>query len=638
MTILLPLSAFVIRIIRLNYRPLWWDEGRNIFFSSLDWQSAAHVAVRSGDVNPPVYRTLLGAWMWFVGPTPFTIRLLSVFIGMVTVAMLYRFAADAFNWRIGAIAGVLSVFAPSLIYYSQEGKGYALMVLAAVCSTWAWHKMHNNVLVDRKSLWGVIGVATLIGAGAHYFYFLFMFSQGLWTVLWCWGSNDHNRIVSSFKHLAKWIAVHLVSLSPILIYGWSSVMVLLTITDGNLLGESLFAIPSLDDLARWGATTTLDSIDPYTHFLVFLSKLSHEIIVGPSATHALGLLAGLAVTIPIYMGWTRYSSKVFPRINLVLWVVIPSILSLGFSFVFSYYYSRFLIFVLPAVLLLVSVGLQSLWHKGRLLLLLSGSILLFTWTGVLSGHYEDRGDVDEDWRDLVEYFGQIHRPGDLVVHTYDWMQGYIRAYMQLDDDIDYFYLAGSNVEALESVTTERKRIWLLDYQTTPFSYGNWPGAWMRERYAMADTQMFGKASITAFVKPNDLGNVDKGVQFSNGIAMSWRATDFYVKSGDSVAIKLVFGAPNIAMEDAYQIFLHLLDSEGRLIAGNDMGPFNNLRPTASWFFGEKIDSPHGLFLPDDTVAGQYELHAGMYNQETGSRLLTSDGRDSIRLALVEVVQ
>ena len=161
---------------------------------------------------------------------------------------------------------------------------------------------------------------------------------------------------------------------------------------------------------------------------------------------------------------------------------------------------------------------------------------------------------------------------------------------------------------------------------------------MRERYAMADTQMFGKASITAFVKPNDLGNIDTGIQFSNGIEMSWISTDFYVKSGDSVAIKLVFGAPNAAVEDAYQIFLHLLDREGRLITGNDMGPFNNLRPTVSWVFGEKIDSPHGLLLPDDTTAGQYELHAGMYNQKTGSRLLTSDGKDSIRLGLVKVLQ
>ncbi len=636
MAILLPISAFVLRIIRLDYRPLWWDEGRNIFFANLDWQTAAHVAVRSGDVNPPVYRMLLGAWMWLVGPSPFTVRLLSVFFGVVTVALLYRFAADAYNWRVGTIAGVLSVFAPPLIYYSQEGKGYALMILAAIWSSWAWYKLHSNVLADRKSLWGAIGIATLIGAGAHYFYFLFVLAQSLWTVVWCWGSKGLSRIVPNLKHLAKWTVIQLLSISPILFYGWSSMTVLMATSEGNLLGGPRFSVPSLNDLARWGATATLESANPYSHLMVFLNELCQEIFVGPSATDGLSLIAGFAVAISLYIGWRGYSSKVFPRINLVLWVFIPSIFSLIFSFLFSYYYSRFLIFVLPAVLLLMSVGLQSLWNRGRLMLLLCGLVLSFAWTGVLSSHYEDRGNVDEDWRELVDYFAQIHRPGDLVVHTYDWMQGYVRAYMNDDRDIDYYYVAESNAESLDSVTTKRERVWLLDYQATPFSYGNWPGAWMRERYALAGTHIFGNASITTFVKPNDVRNVDTSVQFSNGIEMGWRTVEFYVNSGDSVAVELVFSAPNIAV-DAYQVFLHLLDGEDKLIAGNDIGPFNNLRPTVSWSPGEKVNSPHALLLPLDIVAGQYELHAGMYNLKTGSRLLTVDGKESTRLGLVKVL-
>ena len=636
MAILLPISAFVLRIIRLDYRPLWWDEGRNIFFANLDWQTAAHVAVRSGDVNPPVYRMLLGAWMWLVGPSPFAVRLLSVFVGVVTVALLYRFAADAYNWRVGAIAGVLSVFAPPLIYYSQEGKGYALMVLAAVWSSWAWYKIHSNVLDDRKSLWGAIGIATFIGAGAHYFYFLFVLAQNLWTVVWCWSSKSLSRTVPNLKHLAKWMAIQLLSISPILFYGWSSVVVLMTTSEGTLLGGPRISVPSLNDLARWGATTTLESANPYSHLMVFLSELCQEIFVGPYATHGLGLIAGLAVATSLYMGWTKYSLKAFSRINLVLWVFIPSILSLIFSFHFNYYYSRFLIFVLPAVLLLVSVGVQSLWNRGRLILLLSGLVLSFVWGAVLSNHYDNRGDIDEDWRELVEYFAQTHRPGDLVVHTYDWMQGYMHAYMHGDGGVDYYYVAGSNVKSLKSMATKRERIWLLDYQTTPFSYGNWPGAWMRERYALADTRMYGNTSITTFVKPNDVGNMDMGVQFSNGIEMDWRTIDFYANSGDSVAIRLVFGAPNISV-DAYQIFLHLIDREGRLIAGNDMGPVNNLRPTVSWSFGEKINSLHALMLPPDITAGQYELHAGMYSLKTGSRLRTTDGKESVRLGLVKVL-
>ncbi|HJO90490.1 MAG TPA: glycosyltransferase family 39 protein, partial [Anaerolineales bacterium] len=115
MAILLPLGAFVLRVIRLDYKPLWWDEGRNVFVANLDWQSAANVAVRSGDVNPPVYRMLLSAWMSTVSPSPLTIRLLSVFFGVLTVAVIYRFAVEIFNRRVGTITGVLSACAPAFI-------------------------------------------------------------------------------------------------------------------------------------------------------------------------------------------------------------------------------------------------------------------------------------------------------------------------------------------------------------------------------------------------------------------------------------------------------------------------------------------------------------------------------------------
>jgi hypothetical protein len=181
----------------------------------------------------------------------------------------------------------------------------------------------------------------------------------------------------------------------------------------------------------------------------------------------------------------------------------------------------------------------------------------------------------------------------------------------------------------------RERLWLLDHRNTPFSYGNWPGAWMREHYALADTHIFGNASISVFVQPSYLGNVDSSVRFSNGIEMTWVPVEFKRNSGDAVVVELVFGAPDSRV-DAYQIFLHLLDSEGKLIVGNDIGPYNNLRPTVTWSAGETVNSPHALLLPFDIVAGEYELHAGMYSIETGTRLLTTGGKESIKIGLVEI--
>jgi hypothetical protein len=158
---------------------------------------------------------------------------------------------------------------------------------------------------------------------------------------------------------------------------------------------------------------------------------------------------------------------------------------------------------------------------------------------------------------------------------------------------------------------------------------------MREHYALAGTHIFGNASISTFVHPDHLGNVDRSVRFSNGIEMTWIPVEFKRNSGDSVAVELLFSAPTKIL-DAYQIFLHLLDGEGKLISGNDIGPYNNLRPTVTWSAGETVKSPHAMLLPFDIVDGEYALHAGMYSIETGTRLLTVSGKDSVRLGLVEI--
>ena len=636
MAILLPLATFVLRVIGLDYRPLWWDEGRNVFFANLDWQSAANVAVRSGDVNPPIYRMILSAWMSFVSSSPFTIRLLSVFFGVVTVALIYRLAVDTFNWRVGAITGVLSACAPALIYYSQEAKGYALMILAVVWSSWVWYRLHSYALDKQQNLWWSVPIITFIGVGSHYFYFLFVFTHTMWTVVWSWLPDGNNRTIPNTTHLGKWIVMQILGVTPVLVYSWNSIAALMSGQKGSDSSGGLpFHIPSLEDLARWGATTTLEAPNPYRHAGLFLTDFFHENIVGPNSTSTLSLIIGTIVLVAIYIGLRRYSSQVFPKKNLVMWVLVPSTISLIFSFMFSYYHARFLVFVLPAILLLISSGLQSLWKRGKVLCFVTMLSLSVVWTGYLANYYTDPGDIDEDWRELVDYLDQAHRSGDLLVHTYDWMQGYIHAYTKTNNTFDYFYTAGLNAESLASTTVNRERLWLLDYENTPFSYGNWPGAWMREHYALAGTHIFGNASISSFVKPDYLGGVEMSVSFSNGIEMSWVPVELQRKSGDAVAVELVFVAPS-ARTDAYQIFLHLLDSEGKLIVGNDIGPYNNLRPTVTWVAGETVNSLHALLLPNDVLAGEYELHVGMYSIETGVRLLTMGGNESVRLGLIEI--
>ena len=158
---------------------------------------------------------------------------------------------------------------------------------------------------------------------------------------------------------------------------------------------------------------------------------------------------------------------------------------------------------------------------------------------------------------------------------------------------------------------------------------------MREAYGMVTSEAFGNAQLTLFARPPSGDGTEEGTQFANGIGLHWRPVATDAMPGDALSVELVWRAPSLQL-NAYQVFLHLLDEDGRLWTGHDGGPVNDLRPTVSWQSGERVRSAHALLLPLELPGGAYKLHAGMYSLESGARLLTSAGEDSVLLGRIHV--
>lgn len=89
--------------------------------------------------------------------------------------------------------------------------------------------------------------------------------------------------------------------------------------------------------------------------------------------------------------------------------------------------------------------------------------------------------------------------------------------------------------------------------------------------------------------------------------------------GDILPLTL-FWQRSAAVEEDYNVFVHLLDGNGMLVSQTDSMPVGGQRPTRSWQEGKVIVDRHGLPLPDDLPAGEYELRVGMYLPATGERL------------------
>ena len=94
-------------------------------------------------------------------------------------------------------------------------------------------------------------------------------------------------------------------------------------------------------------------------------------------------------------------------------------------------------------------------------------------------------------------------------------------------------------------------------------------------------------------------------------------------------------------EADYQVFNHLLDAEGNLVAQIDGPPLPDpllRRGTSGWDDSEEIlySREYVLTLPEDLAPGEYTIVTGFYRRDNGQRLLTPTGEDSLWVMQVVV--
>ena len=119
-----------LRLARLSFQPLWWDEGYSVWFATHPLTQMA--ALTAQDIHPPLYYALLHGWAAPLGTSPAALRLLSVAVGVLTIPLLYLVARRMLSTRGALLATFLLMINPLHIYYSQEVRMYGLVALLSV--------------------------------------------------------------------------------------------------------------------------------------------------------------------------------------------------------------------------------------------------------------------------------------------------------------------------------------------------------------------------------------------------------------------------------------------------------------------------------------------------------------------------
>lgn len=105
--------------------------------------------------------------------------------------------------------------------------------------------------------------------------------------------------------------------------------------------------------------------------------------------------------------------------------------------------------------------------------------------------------------------------------------------------------------------------------------------------------------------------------------------------GGRIGVHLVWTAAGPTF-DPYTVFVHVVDTQGTLVAQQDNWPVAGGWPTTCWRPGAVISDPVEVQLPADLAPGEYRVIAGLYGGPEGARLPATTGVNALVLGQVTV--
>jgi len=615
--------GFALRLHRLDFHALWWDEGITLYFAPLNPVAMTQAAALFEDLNPPAYRMTVGLWMRLVGPTPFSVRYVSLICGLLIVPLVWVVGRRTVGAGGALVGAALAATGPALIYYSQEAKGYTFVALAVWLAHAFWLSLVRNGIPGRKcgrfsSQAIAYGAATAAALAAHYLALFNIAADGLWAFVSAWLRRDRGRL------LVVWTLSLMLALTVVLAYA------------GPIFRETAA-----------GLKHTSESYSGHS-LLTYIGRVAEELASSPVRSQT-GILAAIGLTLLGLGGALSSEGHARGRGLVAVWLLVPLALGYLFQQVYPFFFPRFLLYIAPALYLLAGTGLIALGRRMPAAGALMAIILIVLNLASLNPIYTRPDNPDEDYRPLIAHLASLARPGDVVLYAYAWQVGYLQSYLPGNDlvfELIYYTPDLINPE-LSLIARDHARIWLLGYMGHLDDPTNLVARWLKAHLLRAELHTFGKTELALYVRPDatspplsEEGPVERAT-FGPAIALDYTPISVTVRPGDVVGVPLTWRA-SASPGMRYAVFVHVRDADGYPLIQNDGDPVNGDYPTDLWRPGDVIADPRILLVRADMPPGRYPVFVGLYDRDTGTRVPVQDAAgqplgDSLFVGTVEVV-
>jgi mannosyltransferase len=613
------LSALALRLYAIDAQSLWSDEGSTIALSSRSFEQILRDTAQ--DVHPPLYYWILHAWMDLVGSSVFAVRSLSAVCGALTVAITYILGRRWFGTPSAVVATIAATLSPLAIYYSQETRMYALLMLL---SALAWLALDGWLTSVRWYLLVLSWLITLAAISTHYFAATLIAATGLiWLVSLIVWVRQQRRTPAALSRIRvrQWIIwAILLGVAVLLLVAlvWRNRMTLLNWP--TIARESFGPAYVLSDTLRVFSQGTSGAPGWSFWMVGFLGLL------------VVGALAG-----------SRRSGLVDGHTLALAWLFVPVVPMLVLAFNQPFYQPRFLLLVLPAFHLLIGHGAATLgkWlSTPRLIALAAAIFIVLAARGPLTNEWYNPAFWRDDYRGIARYITDTAGPNDAImmmgqgqVETLDYYyKGTLPHYLlprfrPLDRD--------ATVHDLKDISRRHRRLYALFYVPYEADPNGVIADWLQTNAFKVNNRWYGGVELVVY----EFGDLRAALRpmdarFGQHVRLGQIATSpSIVHAGDAVRIAFVWRS-DATLDQPLNLFVHLLDDTGKIIAQYD-GP-SAQRPATEWATGKSQPGRAAVLVPPGTAPGDYHLVAGLY-EPTGERLRLSDGADTLLLTQIKVV-
>ncbi|MEO5989880.1 MAG: glycosyltransferase family 39 protein [Candidatus Eisenbacteria bacterium] len=395
--------AALLRFYRLGAQSLWIDEVFT-WLSAGGGQPTLTARDLLENVHGPLFSLALHAWMRVAGESEWALRFLPAVAGTLMVPVM-AWLADSWLGRSAAVpAAWLTAGSPFLVWYSQETRGYAWLMLFAALSCATLLELQRRCDAGRVALHLLASAAALL---SNLSFALLVPLQLSW-----WFAGGAPTRVARRRWLLATVVIALLVAAP-----W--VPQVARTWDWRRLEPGRESVHGETPL-RQGSTFHAGAVPfaAYSFSVGFSYGPSlRELRRGPSwapirqhlpAVASAGIVFGILGVLGIVAVARRRRVA-----DTLLWLVAPALLVSYFAAQnFKTFNPRYLAVCMPVVVLLFAAGMADLGGRRRALMVLA---VAGVWAVALSQHYLLPQYGREDYRGALKLVRAGFMPGEQVL-------------------------------------------------------------------------------------------------------------------------------------------------------------------------------------------------------------------------------